>query len=184
MTAPAPILSIPKTIVFIGMMGAGKSRIGRMLAEKLGLPFFDADTEIATAANCSINEIFERHGEDSFREGERRVIARLLAGPVHILATGGGAFMDAQTRALIEKKALTIWLRADLEILLQRVKRRNTRPLLKKGDPREILERLITERYPVYGHADIIIDSMDAPPEETAQRVYDSLASYLEKNNP
>ncbi len=160
-------------------MGAGKSCIGRRLAERLDLPFIDADAEITKAAGCSIPEIFERHGEAEFRNGERRVIARLLKGPVHVLSTGGGAFMDPRTRKLILEKSISLWLRADLEVLLSRVKRRNTRPLLLTGDPREILKKLMAERYPVYAQADIIVDSLDVPPEVTVENTLAALMEFL-----
>lgn len=183
MTASIPP-KIPKTIVLIGMMGAGKSCIGRRLAARLGLPFIDADQEIAEAAGCSISDIFSLHGEAAFRDGERRVIARLLEGPVHVLAAGGGAFMDKRTRARIRERAISVWLRADIDLLLRRVSRRNTRPLLEQGEPREVLEKLIAERYPVYERADIIVDSVDAPPEVTVDRVLEELAAYLERTTP
>lgn len=183
MTASIPP-KIPKTIVLIGMMGAGKSCIGRRLAARLGLPFTDADQEIAEAAGCSISDIFSLHGEAAFRDGERRVIARLLEAPVHVLAAGGGAFMDKRTRARIRERAISVWLRADIDLLLRRVSRRNTRPLLEQGEPREVLEKLIAERYPVYERADIIVDSVDAPPEVTVDRVLEELAAYLERTAP
>ncbi|MBT4769123.1 MAG: shikimate kinase [Rhodospirillaceae bacterium] len=173
-------LPLPKTIVLIGMMGAGKTCIGRQLAERFDIPFTDADSEIAEAAGCSVSEIFDVHGEAAFRDGERRVISRLLDMPIHVLATGGGAFMDEETRHLIKEKAISIWLRADIDLLLSRVLRRNTRPLLKKGDPRQILEKLIAERYPVYEKAEIIVDSVDAPPEVTVENAYNAVKSYLE----
>jgi len=163
-------------------MGAGKTCIGRKLAERLDLPFMDADTQIAEAAGCSISEIFERHGEAAFRDGERRIIPRLLGEPVHVLAIGGGAFMDPETRALILEKALSVWLRADIELLLSRVLRRNTRPLLGTGDPREILEKLMEERYPVYAEANVIVDSLNAPPEVTVEKTYEVLAAYIKDN--
>ncbi len=172
-----------KTIVLTGMMGAGKTCIGRKRAERLGLPFVDADAQIAEAAGCSISEIFEHHGEEAFRDGERRLITRLLNDPVHVLAVGGGAFMDPKTRALILEKATSVWLRADIELLLSRVLRRNTRPLLKTGDPREILERLMTERYPVYAEANVIVDSVDVPPEITVEKTQQALAAFI-KGNP
>ena len=174
-----PKLSVPKTIVLIGMMGAGKTCIGRKLAERLGLPFIDADQEIADAAGCSIPDIFARHGEAAFREGERRVIGRLLEEPVHILATGGGAFMSEQTRSKIRDKAISVWLRADIDLLLRRVARRNNRPLLQQGDPRQVLEKLMAERYPVYSEADIIVDSMDGPRDTMVNKVYDAIVDYL-----
>lgn len=151
------------SIVLVGMMGAGKSAIGRRLAQRLGLPFVDADVEIERAAGCSIDAFFQVHGEAAFRDGERRVIARLLGdGPI-VLATGGGAFMDPETRARIAETGLSVWLRADVDTLLERVARRSNRPLLKQGDPRDTLARLLAERDPVYAEADIVVDSTDAP---------------------
>lgn len=172
-------LKVPRTVVLIGLMGAGKSCIGRRLAALLGLNFADADTEIERAAGCTIEEIFERHGEAEFRDGERRVIKRLLGQEVQVLATGGGSFMDPGTRAEILDQAISVWLRADLDLLLKRTSRRNNRPLLKNGDPRTILERLMVERYPVYGEADIVVDSADGPPEVTVERVRAAVESYL-----
>lgn len=161
-------------------MGAGKSCIGRRLASRLDLPFIDNDAEIEAAAGCSVEEIFARHGEAAFRDGERRVIARLLAEEPRVLATGGGAFMDPRTRAEIRQRAVSIWLRADLDLLLKRTARRDNRPLLKNGDPRAVLNRLIDERYPVYAEADIVVDSVDGPPELTVERVHCALAGFLE----
>jgi shikimate kinase len=177
MTAPLPRPA--KTVALVGLMGAGKTSIGRRLAQRLGLPFVDADAEIEAAAGTSIEEIFLRHGEAAFRDGERRVIARLLDGPPHVLATGGGAIMDPSTRALLRARAITVWLRADLDLMLARVARRNNRPLLKGGDPRAVLEALIAERYPVYAEADITVDSVDGPPEATLERVLAALAGAL-----
>lgn len=164
-------------------MGAGKSCIGRRLAAALELPFVDADKEIEAAAGCSVQDIFTEHGEAAFRAGERRVIARLLDQPTVILATGGGAFMDADTRALIRERAISVWLRADLDLLLRRTGRRNTRPLLKRGDPRQILSDLIEQRHPVYAEADVVVDSVDGPPEMTLARVTESIRSYLENHD-
>jgi shikimate kinase len=175
----APLLHVPKTIVLVGLMGAGKSSIGRRLAQALALPFTDADTEIEAAAGVSVEEIFARDGEAVFRSGERRVIARLLDNPVQVLATGGGAFMDADTRALIRARAISIWLKADIDVLLARVSRRNNRPLLKNGDPRATLARLMEERYPVYAEADITVESVDGPPEATLARVMTALGEFL-----
>jgi shikimate kinase len=169
----------PQTIALVGLMGAGKSSIGRRLAQALGLPFMDADNEIEAAAGASIEEIFAHEGEAVFRNGERRVIARLLDGPAQILATGGGAFMDPTTRSLIRKRAISVWLRADIETLLVRVGRRNNRPLLKTGDPRAVLARLIGERYPVYAEADITVDTVDGPPEATLAKVINALDHFL-----
>jgi shikimate kinase len=159
------------------MMGAGKSSIGRRLATALGVSFRDADAEIEAAAGCTINEIFARYGEDSFREGERRVLARLLSGPPHVLATGGGAFVDPETRERIKRDAISVWLKADLELLLDRVGRRDTRPLLKNGDPRATLERLMKERADIYAEADIAIESGGGPHGEVVKRIVAALAA-------
>lgn len=168
-------LTIPRTVVLVGLMGAGKSAVGRRLAQRLSLPFVDADQEIEQAAGCTIEEIFQRHGEAHFRDGERRVIQRLLEQPPHVLATGGGAFMDAQTRAAIAARAVSVWLRADLDLLVERTSRRQNRPLLNRGDPRQILQKLMTDRYPVYAEADVCVDSSAGPPEEMVDRVIDAL---------
>ena len=173
-------LEVPKTIVFVGLMGAGKSCIGRNLAKSIDMTFVDADTEIEKAAGCTIEDIFELHGEAAFRDGERRVLARLLDGPVCVLGTGGGAFIDPETRARIREVAISIWLRADLELLLERTSRRSSRPLLKTGDPRQILARLMAERHPIYAEADIVVDSADGPPEVTLQRVVAGLQDFLD----
>ena len=166
-----------RTIVLVGLMGAGKSKIGRRLATRLRLPFFDSDQEIEAAAGETIEEIFVNRGERIFREGERRVIARLLAKPVHVLATGGGAFMDRATRDEITHRAVSMWLRADLDVLVARVSRRSNRPLLKQGDPRAILAGLIERRYPVYAQADIVVDSGEVSPEATVTRAIAALAA-------
>ncbi len=157
-------------------MGAGKTKIGRRLATRLNLPFFDSDTEIEAAAGETIEEIFRNRGEAVFRDGERRVIARLLAQPAHVLATGGGAFMEPSTRTLIAQRGVSVWLRADLDVLLARVARRNNRPLLQQQDPRAILAELIERRYPIYAKADVTIDSGEGPLELTTSRVIAALA--------
>ena len=166
-----------RTIVLVGLMGAGKSKVGRRLALRLGLPFSDSDPEIEAAAGETIEEIFANRGEQVFRDGERRVIARLLAQPVHVLATGGGAFMDPMTRALIGRRGVSLWLRADLDTLVARVLRRNDRPLLKRGNPREILAELIERRHPIYAEADLTVDSGAGSPEVTVNRVIAALAA-------
>jgi shikimate kinase len=171
--------TVTKSIVLVGLMGAGKSAIGRRLASRLGLPFIDADTEIEKAAGCSIEDIFESHGEAAFRDGERRVIQRLLKGPRHVLATGGGAFMAKQTREVIHEYGISVWLRADLELLLERTSRRRNRPILKRGNPRDILAKLIEERYPVYAGANTVVDGADVPPEVMVDRVVAALGDYL-----
>jgi shikimate kinase len=167
-----------RTVVLVGLMGAGKTNIGRRLAARLHLDFVDADAEIEAAAGESIPDIFRRHGETVFRDGERRVIARLLDRPVHVLATGGGAFMDAQTRARIRERGVSIWLRAELDLLLARVGRREDRPLLQAGDRRAILAALIEKRHPIYAEADIVVDSVDGPPELTLARVVTELKRF------
>jgi shikimate kinase len=153
------------------MMGAGKSSVGRRLAAKLGVSFCDADSEIEMAAGCSIADIFDRYGEAAFREGERKVIARLLREPPHVLATGGGAFIDEATRVDIASRATSIWLRAPVGLLMARVGRRETRPLLRTGDPREIMERLLKEREPIYATADLAVDSEDGPHQTAVDRI-------------
>lgn len=168
-----------RTLVMVGMMGAGKSSVGRRLAARLGMPFVDADTEIEKAANASISEIFERHGENYFRDGERRVIQRLLDGQPKVLATGGGAFVNPETRAAIEASALSIWLKADRDVLLSRVKRRSNRPLLKTADLDSVLERLIAERDPHYAEATIHVQSRDVAHEVVVNDILKSLDSYL-----
>lgn len=172
-------LKIDKTVVLVGLMGAGKSAIGRRLAPRLGLPFVDADAEIEKAAGSSIADIFERHGEAAFRDGERRVIARLLDGPPYVLAAGGGAFMDDSTRALIAERAISVWLRADVDILVARVSRRSHRPLLKGGEPRQILEELKKRRDPVYATADIIVESTSLQASETVDQVVAALRAFV-----
>lgn len=167
-----------RSVVLVGLMGAGKSSIGRRVAQRLGLPFIDADKEIEAAAGCTIEEIFARLGEAAFRDGERRVILRLLERPPHVLATGGGAFIDPQIRARIKEIAVSVWLHADLELLVRRVSRRSNRPLLKQGQPRDVLAALIAKRYPIYAEADIRVESADGPPEQTVQRVIDGLLQF------
>lgn len=170
-----------RSIVMIGLMGAGKSSIGRRLATRLNLPFFDADTEIEAAAGCTIAEFFERHGEAEFRDGERRVIARLLENEPKVLATGGGAFMDEETRAAIAQTGISVWLRADLDTLVRRTSRRAERPLLNTGDPARTLESLMETRHPVYALADIVVESNDGPPDETVERVVEALAAFNDR---
>ena len=178
MTLMAPF-ALPRTLVLVGLMGAGKTAVGRRLAARLGLAFVDADQEIETAAGCSIDDIFTRYGERAFRDVERRVIARLLLQPVQVISAGGGAFIEPETRALIRAQALTLWLRADLELLLARTARRSNRPLLKRGDPRDVLTRLKIERDPLYAEADLAIDSEDGPIDATVDRAVDALITYV-----
>jgi shikimate kinase len=169
-----------RSIVLVGMMGVGKSSVGRRLAMRLSIPFVDADSEIETAAKMTIPEIFARHGEPYFRSGEARVIARLLEGGPQVLATGGGAFMNADTRALIRQKGVSVWLHADLDVLLRRTsKRRSDRPLLQTDDPSETLRALLAEREPVYALADLTVQSRDVPHEAIVADVMTALAAYL-----
>lgn len=184
MTSEKLAAALDRSIVLVGLMGAGKSAIGRRLAARLGLKFVDADAEIEKAAGCSIADIFEVHGEPAFREGERRVVARLLKEPPHVLATGGGAFMDAETRARIRERGISVWLRADIELLLARVSRRDDRPLLKQGDKREILSQLIAQRHPVYAEADIVVDSEDVPHDRMVDKIIAALNAHLRSRAP
>lgn len=175
---------LDRPIVLVGLMGAGKSCIGKRLASHLGLPFVDADREIEIAAGgCSIPDIFAMHGEEAFRDGERRVIQRLLGNPVHVLATGGGAFVDNSTRALVKERGLSIWIRADLDLLVKRVSRRNNRPLLQNVDPRVKLAELMALRDPFYAQADITVESADGPPDMTLGRVMEALEQHLLPHN-
>jgi len=172
-------LRLPRTLVLVGLMGAGKSCVGRRLAARLGLEFLDADTEIEKAAGQTVSEIFTNYGEPAFRELERKVMQRLMSGEPCILAAGGGAFMDPDTRTLVAEKGLSLWLRADLDLLLKRVAGRDHRPLLKTGDPREILGRLIDQRYPIYSQANIVVDSADQPADLTVDAVEAALNDYV-----
>jgi shikimate kinase len=165
-----------RSIVLVGMMGAGKSSIGRRLASELGLPFVDADGEIEAAAGMTISEIFETHGEPYFRSGEARVIARLLEGGPQVLASGGGAFINPQTRALIGARGVSVWLKADLDVLMRRIRRRSDRPLLKTDDPEQTLQRLIEERYPIYAEADVTVYSRDVSHESIVADIVAALA--------
>ena len=175
---PPPELLAGRSIVLVGLMGAGKTSIGRRLSARLGLPFRDADAEIELAAGCTIPELFSRYGEGDFRAGERRVIRRLLSGDPLVLAFGGGAFMDPETRAAVREESVSVWLRCPLQTLLRRVAGRDNRPLLADGDPAEVLQRLIDVRYPVYAEADVIVDCMDESPDATTNRVLNALLAW------
>jgi shikimate kinase len=168
-----------RSIVLVGMMGAGKSTIGRRLAGRLRLPFLDADIEIEAAAGMSIPDIFETHGEPHFRDGEARVIARLLDSGPAVLATGGGAFMREETRNRIRDKAVSIWLKADADIIMRRVKRRADRPLLQTEDPAATVSRLLEQREPVYQNADLTIWSRDVPHERIVDECIEALRARL-----
>lgn len=170
---------IDRPVVLVGMMGVGKSSVGRKLATLLELPFTDADDEIEEAAKMPIPEIFERYGEASFRDGERRVIARLIDEAQGVVATGGGAFCDPETRALILDKGIAIWLDADIETLLERVSRKDNRPLLRQGDPREILTRLRGEREPFYAQAPIHVKSDTGPHQRTIMTILQAIDEWL-----
>ena len=165
-----------RPLVLVGLMGVGKTTVGRRLARRMNIPFVDADTEIEKAAGCSINDIFEFHGEETFREGERRVIKRILEGAPKVISTGGGAFIDPETRSRIRSKALSIWLRADLETILKRVKRNNNRPLLTGADPGTTLRRLMAERDPIYAEADLVVDSGDTAIDKVVDTILDALS--------
>jgi shikimate kinase len=169
-----------RTIALVGLMGVGKSSVGRRLATALDLPFRDADVEIEAAAGRTIPEIFGDLGEAAFREGERRVIARLLDEPPHVLATGGGAFVSPETRALIKAKAVSVWLKADLEVLARRIARKDTRPLLVGKDPMEVLKAQAEARYPTYAEADLVVETGDAPHQVTVDQVISAIAAHLE----
>ncbi|MBY6128444.1 shikimate kinase [Qipengyuania aquimaris] len=169
---------IDRPLVLVGLMGVGKSTIGRRLAGALGRSFVDADEEIERAANRSVGEIFEAHGEAYFRDGERRVIARLMEEGHGVIATGGGAFVDEETRALVLENGLAIWLDCDLDTLVERTSRKDTRPLLKTGDPREILFNLKEQRGPAYSQAQIHVVTDDGPHEATVARILEELAAW------
>ncbi|CAN5398898.1 shikimate kinase [soil metagenome] len=167
-----------RSIVLVGLMGAGKTTIGRRVAERLDLPFVDADHEIEEAAGKSIPDIFADHGEAYFREGERRVITRLIESGAKILATGGGAYINPTTRAAIREKSVSIWLKADLPLLMKRVLKRTSRPLLNTGDPEEVMRRLMADRYPIYAEADITVMSRDAAHAAVVSEVIRGLAQW------
>ncbi len=168
-----------RSIAMVGLMGCGKSAVGRRLAAKLGLPFVDADEEIEKAAGKSIEDIFAEHGEPYFRDGERKVLARLLRSGPQVLATGGGAFMNAETRAAIAQSGVSVWLKAELPLLVRRVAKRSNRPLLKAGDPEEVMRNLMDTRYPVYALADITVESRDVPHEVIVSETLERLAQVL-----
>ncbi len=168
----------PRSIVMVGLMGCGKSSVGRRMAARLGLPFVDVDDEIETCAHKTINEIFADHGEEYFRDGERRVIARLLSNGPQVLATGGGAFINPETRAKIKDSGISIWLKADLPVLMKRVSKRDTRPLLRSGDPEVTMLSLMAQRYPIYAEADLAVESRDVPHDQIVNEVIESLKRH------
>lgn len=178
--SPDPLLN-RRTIALVGLMGSGKSSIGRRLATALGMPFRDADAEVEAAAGQSVAEIFASLGEAAFRDGERKVIARLLDEPPHVLATGGGAFMNGETRALIQEKAISVWLKVNIDVLVRRVGRKDNRPLLAGKDAGAVLRGLAAERHPVYALADITVETNDTPHKAAVDAVIEALRAYLEK---
>lgn len=171
-----------RPLVLVGMMGAGKTTVGRRLASRLGRQFLDSDEEIEKAAQMTIPDIFEKRGEAEFRAGETRVIARVLKQQGVVLATGGGAFVNPETRALIRQGAVSVWLKADLDVLFERVSRRSNRPLLKTANPRATLEKLIEERYPLYAEADVTVVSREVPHEQVAGDVIEAVLEFLGKD--
>jgi shikimate kinase len=195
MTTPTPALPDPEIaatlrerlgarhIVLVGLMGAGKTSVGKRLAAALGLNFVDSDHAIEESARMTIPEIFETRGEAEFRAGERKVIARLLSEPAQVIATGGGAFMDPETRARIKENALSLWLKAELPVLMRRVQRRNNRPLLQTGDPEATMRALIEKRYPVYAEADVTVLSEEVAHEVMVKTVLDALLHALNKED-
>lgn len=167
-----------RPIVLVGLMGAGKTTIGRRLAKRLSIPFRDADHEIEAAANMTVAEIFAQHGEAHFRDGEKRVIARLLDEGDQVIATGGGAWMNEETRALVAERGVSVWLKAEFDVLMERVRRRSHRPLLKDPDPEGVMRRLMDERYPVYEMADVVVLSKEAPHDRIVTSVIEALECH------
>ncbi len=181
---PSVLLPVDRPIALVGMMGAGKTTVGRRLATALDLRFHDADAEIEQAAGMSVTDLFARHGEESFRRGEAQVIERLLSGPPVVLATGGGALLNAATRMLVKEKAISVWIRADVDTLVKRATRRATRPLLKDGDPKEIISRLLDARTPYYSASDIAVDSDAGSHARTVRTIIGALAAFLDEERP
>jgi shikimate kinase len=177
--APRPKFILPRTVALVGLMGVGKTTIGRRLAEHFGLPFVDADEEIEKAAGQSIADIFAHYGETGFRDGEQKVIARLLDAPVQILATGGGALTNALTRERLKEKAITVWLKTDLKVLARRVANKPHRPLLKDRDPMDVLKDHVDKRYPLYAIADIVVDTGDNSHGRATEMVLDALYAHI-----
>jgi shikimate kinase len=175
----SPLLPKGRSLVIVGLMGAGKTCVGREIAKICDVPFIDADREIEEAAGCSIADIFDLYGEGEFRQGERRVIKRILEGESCVLATGGGAFMNEETRKLIAEIGTSLWLKADLDVLIKRTQGRKHRPLLNQGNPVLTLRKLVEERYPIYAQADLCVDTLDENLDVTIKRVFEALKIEL-----
>jgi shikimate kinase len=173
-----------RPIVFVGLMGAGKTAIGRRVAQMLDLPFVDSDHEIETVSRMSVPDLFERYGEPEFRALERRVITRLLEEGDRVISTGGGAFMNEDTRRAIARHGISIWLKAELDVLMERVSKNKNRPLLKNDDPRAVMQRLMRERYPVYALADLTVQTRDVTKEVIASETVEALGAWLDKRSP
>src|SRR4051795_3871232 len=174
---------LDRPLVLVGLMGVGKSTVGRRLAKRLGLPFVDSDSAIEDAAGYSPAEVFERYGEQDFRDGERRLVARLIEGEIRVIATGGGAYVDPRTRELLNDRAITVWLDAPVDILAERTSRRDTRPLLRNGDPKGTLERLSEERRPSYAEAHIHVKSGDGAHRDVVEAIIEALEEHLSKRS-
>lgn len=179
-----PDVRITRPVVLVGLMGAGKTTTGRRLARRLGVPFADGDHEIEEAAGMRVADLFEIYGEEAFRDGERKVMARLLEGPPHVLATGGGAFINEDTRALVKQRGTSVWLKADLATHVRRTAIRDTRPILRRGDPQDILRKLMDERGPIYAEADITVESRDGPHDDTVARIISALEARAASGAP
>lgn len=177
----SPVLPLTRPVVLVGLMGAGKTKVGGVLARMLQIPFIDSDLEVERVAGMAVSDVFDLYGEVAFRDCEAKVIARLLRGGVQVIATGGGAFMNETTRALIKREAVSIWMRADIDVLLERTAQSGRRPLLQTDDPRVVLQRLMDVRYPVYEQADITVDSGAQTPQDMARHMMDVLCVYIEK---
>ena len=173
------VLTLPRSIVLVGLMGAGKSSVGKILAQMLDVPFADSDKEVEDAAGCTITTIFATHGETAFRDCERRVIKRLLEEEPHIIALGGGAFINDETREIVQDTAFSIWIKADLDVLVKRTSNKTHRPLLLQGDPSEILGKLMEERHPIYALANLTVESGDGAKEEVAENILQELKQFL-----
>ncbi|MCX7343557.1 MAG: shikimate kinase [Proteobacteria bacterium] len=174
----------PKTIVLVGLMGSGKTSIGKRLAKRLELSFFDSDIEVEQAAGYPIKEIYDIFGEQAFLDGEQRVIKRLLDQPTHVLATGGGSFANKPTREIVKEKAISVWLKADIDTLVARVSRRSDRPMFNDSNHHEVLEKLIEERYPVFEEADVHVETLDEPTNSTVDRVIQAMSDFIRAKYP